>query len=134
MTVGPRWQLAAVVAALVIGGLAGAALTQDDDSDDRLRVNGSDVAQAVWEARPQPSAAPRCTPRTADGIGAWRCSIRYAGVEAAPAAPTPSGVPKPPTAGGGPGVESADVIVTDRGDVNGELGGRRFESCCIRVR
>jgi hypothetical protein len=117
--------------------LATAATGSDRATSNGLRVNASTLAAWVWESNPWALAAPpRCNTKSADGIGRWRCSYTFLlSVELEDFAPVPPGptpaLPKKPDTP----YQRVTVRVTPRGAIVGRgLDGRRFNSCCMRLR
>jgi hypothetical protein len=104
----------------------------------RLRINSSDLSEAVWEWRTQPLAQPpECRPRSSNGIGAWQCRVMYADVEVTTTPKPPPGDPSPPSGSAPPAaIEDFNVEVSASGAVTGRSvqTGQGFTTCCLDVR
>ena len=108
-------RVAVVVVAVIVGVAAGYGLRVVTEPKRGLVVDGGSVQQVVYEAVPDPGAAPpQCRPQSDDGIGRWECIVE-------------------PKTGPAPIVYHLDV--SDSGAVRGRAadGTDRFTSCCLEV-
>jgi hypothetical protein len=125
----------ATVAALAVGIAVGFLLDKEASDDPQFHVDGGDVGALLWESRPAPLAEPpHCRSATTDGIGRWRCTLRYQRGARADA-PVPANfdeadIPRSPRQT----LQRLVVTVDKRGRVTGQGVNARFDGCCIRVR
>lgn len=104
-----------------------------------LRVNASELAAMVWESRAWPLAEPpRCTTRSPNGLGPWRCSYRFVlDVDLDDFAPVPPAGTLTPRLPQRPdeALMTTTVEVTRSGFIRGGgLDGRPFTACCLELR